>query len=116
MRLMPIVYSSAPSESVHLYEALGLRVARRARNEIWIELEGPAATLGIHQAGIATHGTVDLALVSDEPLEDTVARLRARGIEPLQGIQDDEFGRSIQVRDPGGVIVQINEHDEELYT
>jgi hypothetical protein len=29
---------------------------------------------------------------------------------------DENFGRSLRVADPDGVLVQINEHDRELYT
>lgn len=115
---MPIVYSTTPSESVKFYEALGLSTVRQARNGIWFELDCGGASLGVHAAPPAKSGAVELALVSDEPLEGVTARLSALGIETIdgEGIRDDEFGRSIQLRDPGGAIVQINEHDHDLYT
>ena len=29
---------------------------------------------------------------------------------------DESFGRSLRVVDPDGMLVQVNEHDRELYT
>ena len=52
---------------------------------------------------------------ADEPLEAITDRLRAAGFDPGP-ILDEGFGRSMRVRDPDGVWVQINMFDRELYT
>jgi hypothetical protein len=50
-----------------------------------------------------------------EPLEALAERLRAAGSEP-EAIVDENFGRSLRVIDPDGVLVQVNENDRELCT
>jgi hypothetical protein len=50
-----------------------------------------------------------------EPLEALAERLRAAGFEP-EAIVDENFGRSLRVIDPDGVLVQVNENDRELCT
>jgi hypothetical protein len=60
-------------------------------------------------------GHIELSFEADEPLEDVAERLAAAGFEPA-AIVDENFGRSLRVADPDGVLVQINEHDRELYT
>jgi hypothetical protein len=44
------------------------------------------------------------------PLEEIVDRLRTLAIEPAGAICDQPFGRSVTVRDPDGLTIQINEH------
>ena len=44
-----------------------------------------------------------------------VESLRAKGITPARGIIDEAFGRSLVVRDPDGLLIQIDEHDPDLY-
>ena len=44
-----------------------------------------------------------------------MARLRSAGFDPGP-IVDENFGRSVRVRDPDRVWVQINQYDRELYT
>jgi hypothetical protein len=45
-------------------------------------------------------------MVAEEPLE-RVAEL----VPPHRGIADETFGRSLIVRDPNGLQIQVNEHD-----
>ena len=54
-------------------------------------------------------GTAELQLVTDEKLEDVAARLVAKGYDCT--IRDEDFGRSIHLRDPDCVEVQIQEID-----
>jgi hypothetical protein len=54
--------------------------------------------------------------VSHERLETLAARLKNAGITLEREISDEAFGRSLAVRDPDGLYIQINEHDESLYT
>ncbi|MCA9884596.1 MAG: hypothetical protein KC546_09860 [Anaerolineae bacterium] len=60
------------------------------------------------------HGRVELAMRATEPLEDILVRLQQAGIEPHRGIADEAFGRSIQVQDPDGMVIQISEIDGDL--
>jgi catechol 2,3-dioxygenase-like lactoylglutathione lyase family enzyme len=112
MRVLPIRYSSDVEPMTRFYEVLGLRVGSVSRPGGWVELPAEAGTLAIHRGDA---GRCELAFETDERLEDVAARLRAAGYEPGPVI-DEGFGRSLRVRDPDGVWVQINAYDRELYT
>jgi catechol 2,3-dioxygenase-like lactoylglutathione lyase family enzyme len=109
MILMPIVYVLDMDESVAFYEWLGFEVDRRSPH--WTELKaGDGAVLALHVADADTAGRVELAMVAGEPLE------RVAGAAPVaRGIADEAFGRSVVLRDPNGLEIQVNEHDRELH-
>ncbi len=65
-------------------------------------------------AGRVTAGEVELSFEATEPLEDVIERLREIGHEPETALVDEAFGRSFTVRDPEGLLLQVNEHDREL--
>jgi catechol 2,3-dioxygenase-like lactoylglutathione lyase family enzyme len=119
MRPMPIRYVQDMDAARGFYEALGLRLGfaghqPRQGPVRWQELRSDGGVLALHYAE-PDHGPgVELAFESDEPLEAVVDRLRAAGHEPATAIVDEAFGRSFTVRDPGGLLLQINEHDPEL--
>jgi catechol 2,3-dioxygenase-like lactoylglutathione lyase family enzyme len=119
MKLMPIVYVSDMGRAVDFYTALGLRGENIDRAGMWTELALGNAILALHYAQPlpkTANGRVELAMVSEEPLETFVAHLEASHVALERGITDEAFGRSIQVRDPDGLLIQINEHDTSLYT
>ena len=111
MILMPIVYVGDMDESVAFYEGLGFDVDPRSRSSHWTTLRaGDGAVLALHAADAGAAGRVELALVADEPLEGLA------GAAPLaRGIADEAFGRSLVLRDPNGLEIQVNEHDPDLY-
>jgi hypothetical protein len=79
---------------------------------------GRAAGRGRHPALHRTSehgGECELAFEADEPLEAVAARLAEAGF-PADPIVDESYGRSLRVRDPDGVYVQVNENDRTLYT
>ena len=115
MKDMPIRYSTDVAASIRFYTALGLQVGPMSRPGVWAEMPAAAGMLAIHYAPAGEAGDCELAFQSEEPLEAVVARLREAGYQP-EGIADENFGRSMRVKDPDGVWVQINEHDPELYT
>lgn len=116
MYLMPIVYVSDIARSLDFYRGLGLRPRPGIDPVYWAEFTLGDATLALHKAadGAATGsgpaGTVDLCFLAGEPLEELVARWVAAGIAPSRSIRDEPFGRSVQVRDPDGLVIQVNEH------
>ncbi len=114
MRLLPIRYCADVAESTRFYRALGLDLGAATRPGSWVELPAAAGLLALHQAGTGA-GQCELAFEADEPLEAVVARLVAAGY-PAEPILDESFGRSVRVRDPDGVVVQVNENDRSLYT
>jgi catechol 2,3-dioxygenase-like lactoylglutathione lyase family enzyme len=103
--LMPIVYVEDMDASIAFYERLGF--ALKSRSEMWTELgAGDGAVLALHKAPPDHVGRVELAFVSEEPLE-RVAEL----VAPYRGIADEAFGRSLVVQDPNGMKIQVNAHD-----
>ena len=118
MKLMPIVYVSDVERALTFYKLLGLQATANAPSPMWAELRLGDATLGIHRDDALSSdqpNRVSLNFVSTAPLELLVERLRAKGITPAREIADEAFGRSLVVRDPDGLLIQINEHDPDLY-
>lgn len=48
------------------------------------------------------------------PEEELMTQLTAAGISIENDIVDEAFGRSLLLRDPDGLPLQINEHDPAL--
>lgn len=116
MRIMPIRYCTDMAASARFYQALGLKLAAASRPGTWLELPAASGVLALHATEDPEYvGSCELAFQTVESLEVVAGRLRAAGFEP-DPIMDENFGRSLRVRDPDGVRVQINEHDHELYT
>jgi catechol 2,3-dioxygenase-like lactoylglutathione lyase family enzyme len=121
MRVMAIRYVRDVDAARRFYEALGLtldfasRRPRRGGPSTWTELAGSGS-----QANLALHRwdepgkEVSLAFQADEPLELVMERLRDSGYEPSTEIVDEAFGRSFTVKDPEGLLIQINENDYDL--
>jgi len=114
MKVMPIRYVRDIEAAVRFYEALGLRTTATQRSGGWLELTGDGGILALHRATDEGE-SAELSLLASEPLEQVVGRLTSAGFE-AGTILDESFGRSMRVTDPGGMSVQINEHDTELYT
>lgn len=110
MRVMPIRYVTDVEKSERFYAALGLNVDRRGRTPGWSEMAAQGGLVGLHSAQGGepprSPDTVELAQVTDEPLEEVAHRLDAAGYQH-EPIADEAFGRFLQVVDPDGLIVQI---------
>lgn len=115
MRVMPIRYCADIEVSTRFYRALGLALGDATRTGGWVELPAAAGALALHRAPAPEAGECELAFEADEPLEAVADRLRAAGFA-TGPVLDESFGRSMRVRDPDGVRVQVNEHDRTLYT
>jgi uncharacterized glyoxalase superfamily protein PhnB len=119
VKLQTIVYVSDMGRALDFYTALGLYTNVVDRATVWAEMTLGDAVLALHTVAALPAvqvGRVALSLVTETPLEQVVERLGAGGIVLEQEITDEAFGRSIQVRDPDGLVIQINEHDVSLYT
>ena len=130
LKLMPIVYVREMARSLNFYLALGLEADYLQRDGVWSSLKAGDALLGLHVLDPfpAAHdgspstaddgspsptqqtGRVELALVSQKPLETLVAHLTEQGIVPARAIRQEPFGRSLLLRDPDGLLLQVNEH------
>ena len=121
MRLMPIVYVSDMGRAIDFYSALGLTTDVTDRAAMWTEMRLGDGILALHKSDPQVRHDVrasrlELAFVARLPLELLVARLTAMGVALERNITDEGFGRSIMIKDPDGLLIQINEHDRELYT
>ncbi len=114
LKLMPIVYVREMARSLDFYLALGLQADYLQRDGVWSSLRAGDASLGLHVLDplppLQETDRVALALVSDGPLEALVARLDEQGVTPARGIQPESFGRSLLLRDPDGLLIQVNQH------
>jgi catechol 2,3-dioxygenase-like lactoylglutathione lyase family enzyme len=114
MRVLPIRYCGDVEASTRFYRALGLDLGAATRPGSWVELPAAAGILALHKTADDA-GRCELAFEADEPLEAVAARLVEAGYRP-EPIVDESYGRSLRVRDPDGVDVQVNENDRTLYT
>jgi catechol 2,3-dioxygenase-like lactoylglutathione lyase family enzyme len=118
MKVMPIRYVADLAASARFYAALGLVPGDSSRSGNWTELNAAGGLLALHSARTSEQdipGRVELSFETQEPLEALADRLAAAGFE-AEAIVDENFGRSLRVTDPDGVLVQVNEHDRDLYT
>mgnify|MGYP001412080747 CR=1 FL=1 len=119
MKLMPIVYVTNMDKAIEFYSALGLQIGVQGRSAYWTEMVMGDGVLALHfidQLPKKQIGRVELAMVAERPLENIVDDLKQNGLTLEREITDEAFGRSILVRDPDGLPIQINEHETELYT
>ncbi|KOV83833.1 VOC family protein [Nocardia sp. NRRL S-836] len=115
MRVVPIRYTADVAAARRFYLALGLADGPRSRPGAWAELPAESGMVALHTATDRAAGTCELAFETGEPLEEVARRLRDAGFAPGP-VLDENHGRSLRVRDPDGVWVQVNELDRELYT
>jgi len=112
MILMPIVYVSDMERAVNFYASLGFSPDPKAHSRTWTQLSvGDRTILALHRnhQGSKEHLKVEVALVATEPLEKVMTALGQRGIE-CSPIVDEAYGRSMMIRDPDGLKIQISEH------
>jgi hypothetical protein len=114
LTVLPIRYVADVEASRRFYEGLGLSYRTEVSVPVWAHLDAAAGAVGIHDAAVSKGrpiGTVELGFATDERLEDVSARLTASGYEHT--LFDEDFGRSIRITDPDGVVIQIQEIDSE---
>lgn len=117
MRVVPVVYVTDMDVSLDWYRRLLPDADLVSTSPYWSELSlGSTASLALHTIGEISPGSqMGLALEADRRLEEVAEHLVKAGIAIDRGIADEAFGRSMVVRDPDGLAVQINEHDPETY-
>jgi catechol 2,3-dioxygenase-like lactoylglutathione lyase family enzyme len=110
---MPILFVRDMRTALRFWRAFGMRLVARSRNGRWAELDGAHSCMALH---LTEEGEQRMELTFDSagPLEPLAERLRSAGFT-VENILDEGYGRSMQVHEPNGLMVQVNEHDEDLY-
>lgn len=112
LTVIPIRYTADFEATRDFYAGLGLNLDSPSSLSIWARFDADAGALGVHDAGASKGrppGMTELAFATDEKLEELAARLSAKGYAPE--IHDEDFGRSLRLTDPDGVVIQIQEID-----
>ena len=107
---LPIVYVTDMDASVAFYRALGFEPQHVGAT--WSVLAGGGTQLALHGASIGAQRArpLELAASSRMALEEVLSRADEHGLEIVRGIADEAFGRSLIVKDPDGLQIQVNEH------
>jgi catechol 2,3-dioxygenase-like lactoylglutathione lyase family enzyme len=119
LTLMPLVYVTDMERSIAFYSALGGKVTAKSRSGTWTELRFGDAILALHRTDhLSQEGypRLELCFVSAGSLEDLQTRLRKDDVQVDRPVTDEAFGFSMTVRDPDGLPIQVNQHDQSLYT
>ncbi|MFD3490560.1 VOC family protein [Streptomyces sp. NPDC058690] len=112
LTVLPIRYVADVEASRHFYAGLGLIFQPDVSVNAWAQLAADAGAVGIHDATVSQGrppGTTELGFTTDERLEDIAERLARSGYD--YDLVDENFGRSVRVTDPDGVVIQIQEID-----
>jgi catechol 2,3-dioxygenase-like lactoylglutathione lyase family enzyme len=116
MKPFTIVYVTDMERSLAWYRSLLPDAALVSTSPYWSELSFGPASVALHSAAeVATGTQLGFALEADQPLEDILSSLTTRDVVVSKGISDEPFGRSMVIRDPDGLAIQINEHDPARY-
>jgi catechol 2,3-dioxygenase-like lactoylglutathione lyase family enzyme len=116
VKLELILSVSSVERAAEFYQALGFELGARGVSPYWAEMTVGNSFIGLHRDdNLKTRdsGRVFVMLDAQMPLELMVDQLQRNEIALEREIADETFGRSIQVRDPDGMLIQINEHDPQ---
>lgn len=100
------LYVSSVSASVKFYtETLGLKLLAHY-DEHWATVRaGESLTLGLHpkrEGSSSDHGSIEIGLEVEEPIDDAVARLSAAGVRFSGDVKRTPNGNFVSFRDPDG--------------
>jgi len=104
---MPTIFVSNMDAAVRFYtEALGLKLLERYGDH-WASIDcGQGLTIGLHPASAQNPsgrvGSITIGFRSSEPIRDTVAKLKARGVIFRGDIVDDTQLLVASFQDPDG--------------
>ncbi|MGW7433468.1 VOC family protein [Streptomyces sp. NPDC054861] len=114
LTVLPIRYVADVDASRDFYAGLGLTFRQEPGAAVWVRLAAGGGAVGIHAAAVSKGrrpGATELGFTTDEPLEEVAKRLERDGY-PYELFEED-FGHSIRVTDPDGVVVQIQHIDPD---
>ena len=112
----PIRFTANVDEMRRFLELLGFEAhivsERRSPPDLtWVELRGDVGIVNLHGAD---HEESSIGFDTDEPLETLQKRLQDGGFTDAH-IVDEAWGRMLEVTDPQGEPVWINERMKDTY-
>ena len=118
LSLQPMVHVEDMAASVAFYEALGASVLHGSRDGDFVMMK-----IGDSQLSLLAHppnpeqneGVVELNFETSTDLAELESTLRAAGVQISQPVTDEGFGRQLQLSAPGGLLIKINELQQDLY-
>ena len=111
MKPVPFIYTTDMSRSIRWYRTVIPKARLVSQSPYWSEFDIDGDVLALHGTeSIAPGGAAGVSFVAGEPLEDLLTRLGDAGVEPVRGIAEEPFGRSIVLEDPDGFRFQVNEY------
>lgn len=106
---MHAMFYTSEAEALRAFIRDKLRLPHTDVGHGWLIFDLPGADLGCHPVdhpGSPQSGTHDVSFYCDD-IDETVAELRARGVEFGDEISDRPYGRVIHFEMPGGVKVEL---------
>jgi predicted lactoylglutathione lyase len=116
--LQPMLHVEDMGKALDFYSKLGATVLNGSRDGDWALLRFADAELGLlaHPANPEQNeGKVELNFNYAASLEDLEKKLRAEGVTIARPTGDEGFGYQLQLEDPDGMLVKINQIDPDLY-
>lgn len=107
----PIRFTANIDEMRRFLELLGFTAHIVSERQDWVVLRGDAGMISLHGAD---HEDSYVMFDTDEPLETLCKRLKDGGFSDAH-IIDEAWGRVLEVTDPQGEQVQVNERMKDTY-
>jgi catechol 2,3-dioxygenase-like lactoylglutathione lyase family enzyme len=105
---MHAMFYSSQAEALRAFLRDKLGLAGTDVGGGWLIFDAPQADLGVHptEGSAAASGTAEISFYCDD-LAQTVAALRARGVQFTQDIEDHGYGFVTYFKVPGDFKVQL---------
>ena len=117
MKARPLVFVPDLDRSIEFYRLLGLMPIGKCKGNL-VELRGHDITTAPSIARRAFPPPLRnpdclLTFEVDRAISDVAEDLHRAGVELERDVTDEAYGYSIAIRDPDGLLIQINQHDIE---
>jgi hypothetical protein len=107
----PIRFTANIDQMRRFLELLGFEAHIVSQRQDWVEMRGDVSIINLHGAN---HEESSVVFDTDEPLETLQKRLHDAGFGDAH-IVDEAYGRMLEVTDPQGESVWINERMTDTY-
>ena len=118
INVQPMLHVENMQKSSEFYNLLGAHVLNGSRDGDWLLLQFGTTELGLlsHPANPEQNeGKVELNFAYRGSLEELEKKLRQEGVTIIRSVSDEGFGYQLQLADPDGLLIKINQIDPDLY-